>query len=151
MKTVTSSKLNYCKNGNVTKTVMSLKLKYHQSWIVTKTEVSSKLKCYHTLYLSSKITNLNSRDWHWIPRSCFCIETTPKSWVTFIFHRQGVAGAVLPSPPSLIELLVKQPFLSHLQNIIKPKPWELNSWNFERMYTPHNVSHVRCHVSGVRC
>ena len=87
MKTDTSSKLNYYQNWNVTKTVMSPKLKYHHIWNVTKTEVSPKLNChqnwsviqtemllklkfYHTLYLSSKITNLNSRDRHWIPRSC---------------------------------------------------------------------------------
>ena len=27
----------------------------------------------------------------------------------------------------------------------------INSWNFVRMFTPHQVSHVRCHVSCVRC
>ena len=39
-----------------------------------------------------------------------------------------------------------------------PKPEELRSWNFERMFTPHHVSdvmflmsRVTCHVSGVMC
>ena len=28
---------------------------------------------------------------------------------------------------------------------------QLGSWNFEKMFTSHNVSHVRCQVSGVMC
>ena len=39
----------------------------------------------------------------------------------------------------------------YLQNIITPKPWELERWNFERMFNPTkcHLSGVRCHVSGV--
>ena len=29
--------------------------------------------------------------------------------------------------------------------------WELESWNFERMFTPHHVSCVTCHISRVTC
>ena len=43
------------------------------------------------------------------------------------------------------------PFPPNLQVIINPKPIELESWNFERMFTLHHVSHVTCHVSHVRC
>ena len=32
-----------------------------------------------------------------------------------------------------------------------PKPSELESWNLERMFTPHPVSCVKCHVSRVMC
>ena len=46
---------------------------------------------------------------------------------------------------------VSQPFPPNLQNIITPKAWELESWNFERMFNPHHVSHVRCQVLGLRC
>ena len=35
--------------------------------------------------------------------------------------------------------------------IINPKPIKLESWNFERMFTPHHVSCVTCHMSCVTC
>ena len=47
-------------------------------------------------------------------------------------------------------------FSSNLQNIIIPKPIGQETWNFERMFTPHmchvscvswHVSHVTCHLS----
>ena len=43
------------------------------------------------------------------------------------------------------------PFPPDLQTIITPKPQELESWNFEKMITTHQVSGVRCQVSGVTC
>ena len=50
--------------------------------------------------------------------------------------------------------LIKGTFPPNLHNIITPKPWELESWNIERMFTPHHMSYVRCQsvtlqVSGV--
>ena len=39
----------------------------------------------------------------------------------------------------------------HLQNIKTPKPLELKSWIFERMFTPHHLSYVMCHMSCVTC
>ena len=41
------------------------------------------------------------------------------------------------------------PFPPDLHNIINHKRLELGSWNFERMFTPPNVSCVTCHVSRV--
>ena len=43
------------------------------------------------------------------------------------------------------------PFPPNLQNIINHKPEELGSWNFERMFTPHNMSQVTCCMSRVMC
>ena len=43
------------------------------------------------------------------------------------------------------------PFPPNLQNIITVKPKELGSWNFERRFTRHHMSHVRCNISHVRC
>ena len=73
-----------------------------------------------------------------------------------VINRPRVAGAVLQTPLSRTDsfswfinwfsLLLK-----NLQNILTPKPWEFESWNFERIFTPYNMSHVRCHVSGVAC
>ena len=40
---------------------------------------------------------------------------------------------------------------SDLQNIITSKPLELESWYFERMFTPHHVSLVTCNLSLVTC
>ena len=57
------------------------------------------------------------------------------------FNWPGVAGAVL----------LGHPFVQNLQYTLNPKPKELRSWNLERMFTPHHVSHVRCHLSGFRC
>ena len=42
-------------------------------------------------------------------------------------------------------------FSSNIQNSFKPKPQELGSWYFDRMFTPHCVSHVMYHVSHVTC
>ena len=69
-----------------------------------------------------------------------------------LFTRPGVAGAVLQTPPSFNHSFNKRGhFPPNLHNIIPPKPWELESWNFERMLTPHHVSHVMYHVSCVMC
>ena len=37
----------------------------------------------------------------------------------------------------------------HCQSQTKPE--ELESWYFERMFIPHYVSHVKCHLSPVIC
>ena len=48
-------------------------------------------------------------------------------------------------------------FLPILKKLSFPNPnpnclsKELNSWNFERMFTPHQVSHVICHMSHAMC
>ena len=69
---------------------------------------------------------------------------------SLIINRPVLAGAVLQTASSLINLLI-HPFPPNLQHIINPKPLELGSWNFERMFTPHHVSCVICHASHVRC
>ena len=58
---------------------------------------------------------------------------------------------------------VSEPIPPNLPDIINPKPLELGSWNFERMFTPppcvtchmsgvtRHMSGVRCHVSSVTC
>ena len=61
--------------------------------------------------------------------------------------RPRVAVVVLKTASSLIKSVIHS-FPPNLQNIITPKPCELESCNFEKMFTPHHVSHVRCQVSG---
>ena len=39
----------------------------------------------------------------------------------------------------------------YLQDTFTPKPLELGTWNFERMFTSHHMSRVICHVSRVTC
>ena len=46
---------------------------------------------------------------------------------------------------------LSQPFPPNLQDIIKYKPKELRSWNIEKIFTPHNKSHVICHLLHVTC
>ena len=46
---------------------------------------------------------------------------------------------------------VSQPFPPDIQNIIASKPLELESWHFDRMFTPPHMSCVTCHVSRVTC
>ena len=70
--------------------------------------------------------------------------------VSKISSRPSVAGAVPQSALWFIHSL-SQPFPPNLQNIINNKPEELGSWNFERMFTPQNLSHVTCRKSGVTC
>ena len=70
------------------------------------------------------------------------------------FNRPGVAGAVLQTPSPIIQSVSQSvnlflPILSYL--IIICKAWELGNWNFERMFTPHNMSHVMYHMSHVMC
>ena len=72
-----------------------------------------------------------------------------------IFNRPCVAGAVLQSPPVLINWFIKWSFSSNifqpLQCTVNLKPEELVSWNFERTFIPHYGSCVTCHVSPVTC
>ena len=87
--------------------------------------------------------NLNIRFW--------VISWPSPGLLSQVMNRPGVAGAVLQTPPSLIKWLSDGTFPPNLQYIITPKQWQLDSWKFERMFTPHHVSHVRCQVSYVRC
>ena len=59
-------------------------------------------------------------------------------------------GAVLQTASLLINWLT-HPFPPNLSDIIDPKVLELGSWNYERMFTPHHVSHVTGHGTGVTC
>ena len=42
-------------------------------------------------------------------------------------------------------------FVQNLQATVYPKLEDLGTWSFERLFTPYNVSHVTCHMSGVMC
>ena len=69
-------------------------------------------------------------------------------------NRTGVAGAVLQTLSSLIHSFIHSltdAFPPDLQKIINPKPLELETWHFERMFTPHHVLHVICHLSYITC
>ena len=66
-----------------------------------------------------------------------------------IFNRPGVSRGC--STISLVTHSFSQPFSPNLQNIINHKPEELGSWNFGRMFTPHNMSHVTCRMAHVTC
>ena len=66
-------------------------------------------------------------------------------------NRPGVATFVINSITNLLIQLVNYPLCLNLPGTVYPKPEELASWNFERMYTPNHVSQVMCEVSGVRC
>ena len=73
-----------------------------------------------------------------------------------IFNRPCVAGLFYNHLCYWLIKCLSQHFPQNLQNIITPKPWELESWNFERMFTPPpgvtcQVSGVMCHMSGVTC
>ena len=73
----------------------------------------------------------------------------PKVYNIFFINRHGVAGSVLQSPSLLILQLIQSvshPFPPNLQYIITPKPWELGSWRFERIFTL-----TTCQMSGVKC
>ena len=74
------------------------------------------------------------------------------SVVFSVFNRPGVAGAVLQSPPWLINALS---LVMVCGNIFKvPSIPNHKSWGaeiFERTFTPHHVSHVTCPMSRVRC
>ena len=63
-------------------------------------------------------------------------------------NRPGVAGAVQQSPPSLTDSFIHWVVLKskYFPNTVNPKPEELGSWNFERMFIP---PHIMCHVSCV--
>ena len=66
-----------------------------------------------------------------------------------ITNKTCVAGAVLQSPPLLIDSLIKlviltfRPFKTLSSSIRK-------SWGakiLKKIFTPHHVSHIRCHIS----
>ena len=73
----------------------------------------------------------------------------------FIFNRPGVAGAVLQTASWFVKSVSHCTLWKYLppdiHNIINPKPLELDSWNFERMFTLYHVSCVTWHVSPVTC
>ena len=56
-----------------------------------------------------------------------------------------------PQLYELVRIVLSNPFPQNLQNIISPKPLELGGWIFERILTPHHVSHITCHMSFVMC
>ena len=71
-----------------------------------------------------------------------------------LVNRPGVAGAVLQSPPWLTDWLINclsDGLWKYIQNLVNPKPEEVESWKLRRMFIPHNVSHVMCHLSCVTC
>ena len=72
----------------------------------------------------------------------------------FIFNRPGVARAVLQIPLSFTDSLthwLTDALWKYLQNTFSPKPWELQSWHFERMITSSQLSCVTCHITCVTC
>ena len=71
-----------------------------------------------------------------------------------LLFRPGEAGAVLQTQLSLTDWSsqsVSHPLWKYLQNTVSSKPWELGSWNFERMFTPQHVSQVTCPMSHITC
>ena len=44
---------------------------------------------------------------------------------------------------------MSHPFFQNLPDNVCPKLEKLGSWSFERMFTPHHVPNVTCHVSCV--
>ena len=75
-------------------------------------------------------------------------------WIYSVFNRPGVARAVPYTPLSLINSVIhsciqslSHPFVQNLQDTVFPKPQELGSRHFERMFTPLHVSHVMCHLN----
>ena len=70
-----------------------------------------------------------------------------------LVNRPGVAGLFYKQLHHwLTEWLIDRvidPFPPDLQITFPPKLKELESWNFDRMFTPHQVSHVRCQVLHV--
>ena len=86
-----------------------------------------------------------------------------------INNRPGVAGAVLQTPLKLFIWIINwaiHHFPPDLQITFPPKPKELGSWHFERLFTPTMchmyvtyhvpcvlcyVSHVTRHISHVMC
>ena len=68
-----SPKLKCYQNWNVTKT------KWHQNWNVTKTKMSLKLK----LDLTTGLSNLTLRIWHWLPWPCFIMSSQANIRITF--------------------------------------------------------------------
>ena len=57
-----------------------------------------------------------------------------RGWITAVPHMPSIQLC----PPDI-------------HNITHPKPLELESWHFERMFTPHLVPTVSCLVSCVTC
>ena len=70
-------------------------------------------------------------------------------WSLYIVTRPRVDGAVLLTASRLLKS-VSDPFYPNTHNITTAKPLEPESWNPERMLTPHNASCATCHASHVR-
>ena len=79
----------------------------------------------------------------WSPLCIWFILFIPS---TSEIYRPGVSGAVLQTPPLLIDSWIKW---KYLKNSVYPNLLELGSWNFETMFTTACVSHVTCQVSHV--
>ena len=74
--------------------------------------------------------------------------------IMMLFNRAGVARAVLQSPLSFINSLINwvtAPLVQISSKPCNPKPEQLGSWKFKRMFISQYVSCVMCHVSRVTC
>ena len=111
---------------------------------------------FHLLYVVSTVIKYVFLLFKYI---LFCV----KDICQIVFNRPGVAGAVLqiasslihsfsdPFPPNVVVyttrlLRLNRCHLCHLRGV-----YLHGSWNFERMFTPPNMSHVMWHVSRVTC
>ena len=133
-------KLKYHENLNVTKTKISPKLICHQDWNVTKSEMSPNLWRSSAIfsYLCCSLLifgdlrrslvifggwtcpvhdgNCPKYDWMWW-WWWWCwrwIKWDGLMTVWTLFNRPGVAGAVLQSPPSLINWLIEWSFSQNI-------------------------------------
>ena len=127
--------------------------------MITDKEIKKITVWWHanlvTIYWPKNIIRLFCQSCVWRSKT-----TLPQSfWKGFeplktLFNRPGVAGAVLQTPPSLIDSFIhslSDPLWKYLQKIITPKPFELGTWNFDTMFTIPYVSCVTCHVLCVTC
>ena len=64
-------------------------------------------------------------------------------------HKLCCASCILLSTLVACNQITKKLAPTNLLNIVFLKLSELGSWNFYRMFTPHHVLHVTCHVSHV--
>ena len=91
-----------------------------------------------------KILHTTSKKWYhqWITRLLY-----------WLVNRPRVASAVLQTDSWLTQSVSQSMILysKYLHNTLNPKTEELGDWNFERLFIPHYVSCVTCHVSTVTC
>ena len=71
-----------------------------------------------------------------------------------VFNRPSVAGAGCSTNTFVTDSLINKlsdPLWKFLQNIVSPKPNELGTWYFERIFTTPYVSHVICYLMSHKC